>query len=687
MPVRDGTTLLVRVETAPGVFTAVEDLTSYSNGRTRDVTRVPVFARLVPHTRRGAKEESFTLGGILNDDDPGQQALREAEDTDTPITIEVVDSETGTGFRQLVRPNSYTHEADPDGFQEITFELVAEESPVAVGEGSEPLLAQEFQAFYEWRWIEALTTGRDFAIAGGIVVGGAGLGDHFEYQPGTTLPLPASSECLIYKTVRGNPAFVSKAVGAVADLLLPLGAEPLHRAITTADAVIDVQDLRVPLYWSPTPRPFAPANSTRLSSHGFADGMANATAALTAAIAAMVAAGQTRLVFDGDLVRFPDQAWAAAVPDGTTIYCVPRTEGLWQTEIRVDVLNAQDSVFRLVGKSDIELWHAKLVGPTDVSVSKGFGAAGCTRCVTRHCVTPKLFGWGTFLGLNGAVRSTHCGQDGCITWGTHDAVGNGHGTEMNATDFCFMERGYTVDASGNGVETYHAVDATYKTRKNRISNCVFELGDQNGIGNIGSTELLVEFVHCLNPGKYGVHDTASEVTASFWSVGNKYRHVLVSGSGRNGGADALSGSFFWNADDMHAYKCISWRSNAEAFRFGQMRRCWLDACEAHFPDEGYMYAQADADGVTVSGFRGESGAVAVSGTLAMVSTEGRMSLFDSVLEDLRAAPRFANGIVTVGALPVTEWRRIEGLDVQNLKFINAAANAITRDVEGVPDQN
>lgn len=134
--IRDGSEFLLRVRTseAPDVYTTVEDMNSYSKGRTRDVTRVPVFNRSRPRVLRGALEEGFTVGGILNDNDAGQAALRTAEDTDTPVMIEVT-SDGVNGFTQLVRVNSYTHEADPDGFQEITFEMSAEEAPVIKGTG------------------------------------------------------------------------------------------------------------------------------------------------------------------------------------------------------------------------------------------------------------------------------------------------------------------------------------------------------------------------------------------------------------------------------------------------------------------------------------------------------------------------------------------------------------------------
>lgn len=134
--IRDGSEFLLEVETEPvgPTYVAVEDMNSYSKGRTRDVTRVPVFNRTTPRVLRGAREEAYTFSGILNDDDPGQQALRQAEDDDVPVTIRVT-SDGVNGFTQSVRVSSFTHDADPDGFQEITFEMAAEDAPVVAGTG------------------------------------------------------------------------------------------------------------------------------------------------------------------------------------------------------------------------------------------------------------------------------------------------------------------------------------------------------------------------------------------------------------------------------------------------------------------------------------------------------------------------------------------------------------------------
>lgn len=136
MPLREGKDLVILVETEPNIFTAVADLTGYSNARTRAVTRVPVFNRTLPRIRRGAREESYSLTGLLNDDDPGQVALREAESTDQAIRI-AIEQDGVEQFRQTVEVVSYTHDADPEGFQEITIELVPTSAAILAGAHAE----------------------------------------------------------------------------------------------------------------------------------------------------------------------------------------------------------------------------------------------------------------------------------------------------------------------------------------------------------------------------------------------------------------------------------------------------------------------------------------------------------------------------------------------------------------------
>lgn len=118
----------------PAEMVIVNDLNSYSKQVQRNTQTYPVFKRQTPHSTSGAREQTYSLGGYLNPDDPGQQALLAAEETNTPIKIQVLFNSTD-GFSQLVGVNSLTHDADPEGLQEISFELTAKADATKVGNG------------------------------------------------------------------------------------------------------------------------------------------------------------------------------------------------------------------------------------------------------------------------------------------------------------------------------------------------------------------------------------------------------------------------------------------------------------------------------------------------------------------------------------------------------------------------
>lgn len=132
----EGADLQVNVEDpgSPGTFIPVHDMNAYNKNSNRDRTTYPVFQRAVPHTLVGAREIAFTLSGYLNMTDPGQNALRDAEANDTAIVVEVLPDGVN-GFRQSVRVGTVTHDADPEAFQEYSFEMSAEDTATVVGTG------------------------------------------------------------------------------------------------------------------------------------------------------------------------------------------------------------------------------------------------------------------------------------------------------------------------------------------------------------------------------------------------------------------------------------------------------------------------------------------------------------------------------------------------------------------------
>lgn len=132
----NGADLVVNVEDpgSPGTYVPVNDMNSYNKNSSRDRTAYPVFMRAVPHTLVAPREVSFTLSGYLNMTDPGQQILRAAEEADTVVSLEVLPDGTN-GFRQDVRVGTRTHDADPEAFQEVSFEMSAADVPTVVASG------------------------------------------------------------------------------------------------------------------------------------------------------------------------------------------------------------------------------------------------------------------------------------------------------------------------------------------------------------------------------------------------------------------------------------------------------------------------------------------------------------------------------------------------------------------------
>jgi len=112
----------------------VEGMNKYNKQRTRSTQTFPVFNRATPWAITQPKEEKYSVGGLLVDGDPGQGALLAAEIAQTPITVTVLPNGV-KGFSQEVYVNSFTHDATPEGYQEITYEFIANADATAVSGG------------------------------------------------------------------------------------------------------------------------------------------------------------------------------------------------------------------------------------------------------------------------------------------------------------------------------------------------------------------------------------------------------------------------------------------------------------------------------------------------------------------------------------------------------------------------
>lgn len=114
--------------------TIVEGLNKFNKQRTRSTSTFPVFNRATPWAITNPKEEKYSVTGLLIPGDPGQDLLRAAEQAQTPITITVL-PDGAAGYSQEVYVNSHTHDASPEGYQEVTFEFIANADATAVAGG------------------------------------------------------------------------------------------------------------------------------------------------------------------------------------------------------------------------------------------------------------------------------------------------------------------------------------------------------------------------------------------------------------------------------------------------------------------------------------------------------------------------------------------------------------------------
>lgn len=127
--------LHVRTATGPDVWTPVEDLNRFGSRTSRNQNSYAAFRRATSYTIPGPREKTFTVSGYLNNTDTGQNYLRTNEVAGTTVRIRVLPSGGANGYDQDVRVGSTTHDATPEGIQEISFEFTAVGDPIIAGTG------------------------------------------------------------------------------------------------------------------------------------------------------------------------------------------------------------------------------------------------------------------------------------------------------------------------------------------------------------------------------------------------------------------------------------------------------------------------------------------------------------------------------------------------------------------------
>jgi hypothetical protein len=137
MSALDGQDFLLQVETTPGsnAFITVMNFNSNSKKSTHAATKSPVFHNPVPLVSLAPQEETYTVGGFEDLNDPGQALLRAAQKGQTPIRVrELWDGVAGEV--QTVRVGGYTFEAKPDALETISYDLTAIDIAASSGTGT-----------------------------------------------------------------------------------------------------------------------------------------------------------------------------------------------------------------------------------------------------------------------------------------------------------------------------------------------------------------------------------------------------------------------------------------------------------------------------------------------------------------------------------------------------------------------
>jgi hypothetical protein len=111
--------------TEAGTFVLVKDMNAYENTSDAPTEDTAVFDRAVAYSGPGVPVESFTIDGLLNPTDPGQEILRAARKDRTSVWARILPDGTN-GYVQEFRVGARRHGAGAGaGFQTHGFTLSA----------------------------------------------------------------------------------------------------------------------------------------------------------------------------------------------------------------------------------------------------------------------------------------------------------------------------------------------------------------------------------------------------------------------------------------------------------------------------------------------------------------------------------------------------------------------------------
>jgi hypothetical protein len=122
--------------TSGGVYQPISDMNKYGRKSGRDVSKYPTFGRVTPYSTPGARTQGISISGFATPADPGQALLLAAEAANTTVFCKVwPNGGAVNGFLQEFQVLSLTHDASPEGLQEISFELTAVGAATIIGTG------------------------------------------------------------------------------------------------------------------------------------------------------------------------------------------------------------------------------------------------------------------------------------------------------------------------------------------------------------------------------------------------------------------------------------------------------------------------------------------------------------------------------------------------------------------------
>lgn len=135
MPTVQGDELVIEVaeKTAPTVFVPVNEMNRFSRRTARSTTKTRVFMNPNPKVSRTARDTTATLSGFVDTDDPGQQILRDAMESDLTVILRVLPDGVN-GFTQEFYLNNQGADANPEpqNGQECSWELTDAAAPAIV---------------------------------------------------------------------------------------------------------------------------------------------------------------------------------------------------------------------------------------------------------------------------------------------------------------------------------------------------------------------------------------------------------------------------------------------------------------------------------------------------------------------------------------------------------------------------